>query len=83
MSLLVKDLSESLKQEKRGGGRDSGDEDAHVYKLIRGAPTVMITREEGEGEDYRLNWDKDLEGNRDKDRDERVNATKGMKKGSL
>jgi hypothetical protein len=74
VSLLVKDLSESLKQEKRGGGQDSGDEDAHVYKLIRGAPTVMITREEGEGKDYRLNWDKDLVRNRDNEEVKSINA---------
>jgi hypothetical protein len=65
VSLLVKDLSESLTRERGGAGHerehDSGDEDAHVYKLIRGAPTVIITREEGDGKDYRLNWDNDLE----------------------
>jgi hypothetical protein len=81
VSLLVKDLSESLKRE-RGGTRqdreqDSGDEDiTHVYKLIRGAPTVIITREEDDGDDYRINWDGDLEESTDEEIDDLVNATK-------
>jgi hypothetical protein len=77
VSLLVKVLFESLKQERRGAeGRDSGDEDAHVYKLIRGAPTVMITRDEGDGKDYRLNWDNDLEESTDEEINNCVNATR-------
>jgi hypothetical protein len=76
VSLLVKDLSESLKQERRGTRQDSGDEDAHVYKLVRGAPTVIITREEGDGDDYRINWGGDLGKGTDEEIDDLVNATK-------
>jgi hypothetical protein len=49
-SLLIKDLKESL---EKGAGQSNSkteaDEDSHLYQLIRGVPTVMISRGENEG----------------------------------
>jgi hypothetical protein len=76
----MKDLKESLNGEKGAKrGRDDGseDDDAHVYKLIRGAPTVMFTQGGGDREDYRLKWDSDLEGSSDTEREQPDNKTEG------
>jgi hypothetical protein len=80
VSLLMKDLKESLigeKGAKRGRDDGSEDDDAHVYKLIRGAFTVMFTQGGGDREDYRLNWDSDLDGSSDTERDQPDNKTEG------
>jgi hypothetical protein len=54
VTLLVKDFQESLgKRETKG---DDGDEDDRVYKLMRGAPTVIITRNPGDSREYRPKW---------------------------
>ena len=59
VSLLVKDFKESLKGE---GGRTNEsvgydiEENDNVYELIRGAPTVIITRSAKESGEYRPKW---------------------------
>jgi hypothetical protein len=40
-TLLIKDLKEGLEKSKE---KAEGDEDEHLFRLIRGVPTVMISR---------------------------------------
>ncbi len=63
VSLLMKDLKESFDGERKGleQGHD-GDEEAHIYKSIRGAPTVMFMKGGDDGHDYVPEWDNKLEG---------------------
>jgi hypothetical protein len=69
VTLLMKDLQESMKGidrgEKHGRDDEHEDEDAHVYKLIRGAPTVMFTQRGDDSQEYRPKWEDDLEGDSD------------------
>jgi hypothetical protein len=60
---------------KRGRDEGSEDEDAHVYKLIRGAPTVMFTQGGGDGGDYRPKWNNDLEDSSDTEEEGPVNTS--------
>jgi hypothetical protein len=49
-SLLIKDLKESLeKGAGQSNSRTEKDEESHLFQLIRGVPTVMISRGENEG----------------------------------
>ena len=65
----MKDLQESMKGidrgEKHGRDDEHEDEDAHVYKLIRGAPTVMFTQRGDDCQEYRPKWEDGLEGDSD------------------
>jgi hypothetical protein len=58
----MKDLKDSFGSERKGSeqGHDD-DEDAHIYKLIRGAPTVMFMKGGDESNDYVPEWDNCLE----------------------
>jgi hypothetical protein len=73
----MKDLQESMKVidrgEKHGRDDEHEDEDAHVYKLIRGAPTVMFTQRGDDCQEYRPKWEDDLEGDSDGEKVKPVN----------
>ncbi len=53
-TLLIKDMKDSLGKVGQSNSKQEVDEDAHLYHLIRGVPTVMISRGvDAAGLDYR------------------------------
>jgi hypothetical protein len=68
VSLLINDFKDSLSQDEpgtvnevsSGQGKDGQDDDDNVYRLLRGAPSYIITRSSIDSANYRPNWIHDL-----------------------